>query len=184
MIEKEPFDTAIAEIQDRYNAYIAPMKNKKPGSVSKAVVALGNLLQPWLTKLDDERRERENKAREEAEAAQAAAIAARREAKQSDDLATINAADELLEQAEEAAKALRSVEREKVQAKGEFRAVGLRSTWAAHLIEGEGGKALVHYAKAQPERVKAFLQQLADEDVRRGVRSIPGFEITEQRKVA
>lgn len=182
--EKEPFDKAIAEIQDRYNAYIAPMKNKKPGSVSKAVVALGNLLEPWLNKLADEKREREEAARKAAEDAQAAAIAARQEAKKSDDLAVIDQADSLLEQAEEAAKALRSVEREKVQAKGEFRAIGLRSVWVARLKEGGGGAALVHYAKAQPERVKAFLQTLADEDVRRGVREIPGFEITEQRKVA
>lgn len=182
--EKEPFDKAIAEIQDRYNAYIAPLKNKKPGTVSKAVLALGNLLTPWLNKLEDEKRERERKAREEAEAAQAAALAARQEAKKSDDLSQIDAAEDLLAQAEEAAAALRLVEREKVQAKGEFRAIGLRSKWSAHLREGEGGKALGHYAKAQPERVKAFLQQLADEDVRRGVRDIPGFEIREERVAA
>jgi hypothetical protein len=184
VVEKEPLDKAIAEIQDRYNAYIAPMKNKKPGTVSKAVVALGNLLNPWLNKLADEKAAREKAAREEAEAAQAAALAARQDAKQSDDLAAMDQADSLLAQAEEAAMALRSVEREKVQVKGEFRATGLRSYWTAALNEGEGGKALVHYAKAQPDRVKAFLQQLADEDVRKGAREIPGFTISEQRKVA
>lgn len=184
VVEKEPFDKAIAEIQDRYNAYIAPMKNKVPGKVSKAVVALGNLLTPWLNKLEAEKAERERKAREEAEAAQAAALAARQEAKKSDDLSQIDAADDLLAQAEEAAQALRQVEREKVRAKGEYRAIGLRSKWSARLREGEGGKALVHYAKVQPERVKAFLQQLADEDVRRGVREIPGFTINEERIAA
>ena len=71
-----------------------------------------------------------------------------------------------------------------MQAKGEFRAIGMRSYWSAALNPGEGGKALVHYAKAQPDRVKAFLQTLADEDVRRGMREIPGFTITEDRKVA
>lgn len=184
VVEKEPLDTAITAIQDRYNAYIAPMKNKVPGSVSKAVVALGNLLAPWLTKLDDEKRAREEAAREEAERAQAAAIAARQEAKRSDDLAEMDKADDLLAQAEEAARALRSVERAKVQVKGEFRAVGLRSVWVAVLRKGEGGTALIHYAKAQPDRVKAFLQQLADEDVRRGLRDIPGFDVNEERKVA
>lgn len=184
VVEKEPFDKAIAEIQDRYNAYIAPMKNKVPGKLSKAVVALGNLLNPWLNKLADEKAAREKKAREEAEAALQASIAARQEAKQSDDLAEMDKADDLLVAAQEAAYALRKVEREKVQVAGEFRATGLRSYWTAKLIEGGGGKALVHYAKAQPERVKTFLQQLADEDVRRGVREIPGFTITEERKVA
>lgn len=182
--EKKPLDDQIAAIQDRYNAYIAPLKNKKPGSVSKAGLALGNLLAPYLTKLDDEKRAREKQLRDEAEAAQAAAMAARQQAKQSNDLSIMDGADDLLAQAEEAAAALRSVEREKVQAKGEFRANGLKSTWVATLNEGEGGKALVHYAKAQPDRVKAFLQQLADEDVRRGVHQIPGFSINEQRKVA
>jgi hypothetical protein len=182
--EKKPLDDAISEIQDRYNEYIAPLKNKKPGTVSKAVAALGNLLNPWLNKLDAERRERENKAREEAEKAQAAALAARQEAKAADDLSIMDAAEGLLAEAEEAAKTLRSVEKEKVQVAGEFRAIGLRSTWRAQLREGEGGKALVHYAKAQPERVKGFLQQLADEDVRRGAREIPGFEVIEERKVA
>lgn len=182
--EKDPLDTAIAEIQDRYNAYIAPLKNKKPGSVSKAVSALGNLLTDWLRKLDDAKRERENKAREEAENAQAAALAARQEAKQSGDLAEMDGADDLLAQAEEAAKALREVEREKVQVAGEFRNIGLRSSWVAVLRPGQGGTALIHYAKAQPDRVKAFLQQLADEDVRRGLRDIPGFDVNEERKVA
>src|SRR5690606_23869257 len=82
--EKKPFDDAIVEIQDRYNEYIAPLKNKKPGKVSKAALALGNLLTPWLNKLEDEKAAREKKARDEAEAAQAAAIAARQEAKKSD----------------------------------------------------------------------------------------------------
>ena len=184
VVEKEPYDTAITEIQNRYNAYIAPLKNKVPGKVSKAVLALGNLLTPWLNKLEDEKKAREAAAREEAEAAQAAALAARQEAKASDDLAKMDQADDLLAQAEEAAQALRAVEREKVQAKGEFRAVGLRSKWIAALRPGEGGKALIHYAKAQPDRVKAFLQQLADEDVRRGVREIPGFTINEERIAA
>lgn len=182
--EKEPLDTAISEIQDRYNTYIAPLKNKKPGTVSKAITALGNLLGEWLRKLEDEKNERERKAREAAEQAQAEALAARQEAKQSDDLSKMDAADDLLAAAEEAARELRSVEREKVQAKGEFRAVGLRSRWSAVLIAGEGGKALMHYAKAKPERVKAFLQQLADEDVRAGLRSIPGFNVKEERLVA
>lgn len=182
--EKKPFDEKIAEIQDRYNAYIAPMKNKHPGSVSKAVTALGNVLSVWLNKLDAEKREREAAARAEADAAAAKAIEARKALEASTDLAASDEAAALLDAAEDAAKALRSVERERVQAKGEFRAIGLRSYWRAAPIEGEGGKALVYYAKRCPERVKAFLQMLADEDVHAGAREIPGFNIIEEKKVA
>lgn len=182
--EKKPLDEAIAEIQDRYNAYIAPLKNKKPGSVSKATAALGNLLTGWLNKLEADRRARETAAREEADRIAAAAREAHQEAARSTDLGAIEEAGALMEQAEQAEIAARSVEREKVQARGEVRAIGMRSYWQATPVEGQGGKALVHYAQRQPERVKAFLQQLADEDVRAGIRTIPGFTITEERKVA
>lgn len=183
-IEKAPLDERVAEIQDRYNEYIAPWKNRKPGSVTKAVHALGNLLTPWLQKLEDEKRDREKAAREEVERAAAAALEAHQQASASADLGAIEDAAALMDQADEAAKALRVVEREKVQAAGENRAIGMRSYWHAVPIEGQGGKALVHYAQRQPERVKAFLQQLADEDVRAGIRSIPGFEVQEERRVA
>lgn len=184
VVEKAPLDKQIADIQDRYNVYIAPMKNKAPGSVSKSVAALGNMLSVWLNKLEADKRERERIAREEAEALAAKAIAARKELESATDLAASDEAADLLDQAEEAAKALRTIEREKVQAKGEFRAIGLRSKWSAVLRPGEGGLALKHYSQRHPERVKAFLQMLADEDVAAGVRSIPGFDVNEERKVA
>ncbi|ALC11256.1 hypothetical protein [Sphingopyxis sp. 113P3] len=187
--EKKPLDDEIQKIQDRYNLYIAPLKNKQPGSVSKAVAALGSLLTVWLNKLEAEKQEREKAAREAHEKAQAEAIEARRSAIGTGDLNAIDAADDLLDAAEEAGKALKAVENEKVQAKGEHRAIGLRSRWIARLRDGEGGKALTYYAKTQPDRVKAFLQVLADEDVKAGVRPvngespIPGVDIIEERIV-
>lgn len=182
--EKKPLDEAIGEIQDRYNAYIAPLKNKKPGSVSTATAALGNLLTGWLNKLEAEKQAREIAAREEADRIAGAALQAHQAASGSTDLAAIEEAGALMAQAEQAEITARTVEREKVQARGEVRAIGMRSYWHAAPIEGQGGKALVHYAQRQPERVKAFLQQLADEDVRAGIRSIPGFTVTQERKVA
>jgi len=182
--EKAPLDKQIAEIQDRYNAYIAPMKNKVPGSISKSVHALNNLLSAWLNKLDQDRREREAAARKIADDAHLAAIQARKALEASSDLAAIDDATSLLDAAEDAAKALKTVEREKVQVKIEgVRAVSLRSYWSAHLIEGQGGVALKHYAQSHPERVKAFLQAMADEDVKAGIRAIPGFTITEDRRL-
>jgi len=182
--EKAPIDKQIAEIQDRYNAYIAPMKNKVPGTVSKSVTALGNLLTVWLNKLETEKRERETAARIEADRLSALAIAARRELDTSTDMNASDEAADMLDAAEAAATNLRSIEREKVQVKGEFRAISMRSKWTATLRPGEGGTALKHYSQRHPERVKAFLQMLADEDVSAGVRAIPGFDVTEERKVA
>src|SRR3546814_9134426 len=73
-LEKRPLDEQIAAIQARYNVYIAPLKNKQPGSVSKAVAALGSLLTVWLNKLEAEKQEREQAAREAHEKAQQEAI--------------------------------------------------------------------------------------------------------------
>lgn len=175
--EKKPLDEQIAAIQDRYNAYIAPIKNKHPGSVSKAVQALGNLLTAWLNKLDEEKRAREAEAKRKAEELQAAAIEARKALHDTTDLAAADAAADLLDAAEAAQKELKAVGNEKVQVHGGTRAKGLRTTWKAVMREGEGGKALTHYAKTQPDLVKAFLQTMADEDVRAGIRVIPGFDV-------
>lgn len=183
--EKAPYDAAIKEIQDRFNEYIAPIKNKVPGSVSKAELALKNQIGAWLRKLDDERREREAAAREAAEKAEAEARAAHQAAIQSNDLDQIDAAEELLSVADDAARTLKAVEQSKAQVRSEgHRAIGLRSTWKAVRIEGEGGKALSHYARTQPARVIEFIQTLADEEVRRGAREIPGFNVIEERVAA
>lgn len=183
--EKLPFDEAVKEIQDRYNAYIAPLKNKTPGTISKAEQALKNQIGAWLKKLDDERAERERIAKEAADKAAEQARAAHQAAAGSDDLDQIDAAEDLLAAADMAARDLRQVEKEKAQVKTEgYRAIGLRSIWRAERIEGEGGKALSHYAKAQPQRVIAFLETLAAEDVKAGVRSIPGFRVIEDKVAA
>lgn len=182
--EKAPLDAQIAAIQDRYNAYLAPATNRKPGEVTKAVSALGNLLTDWLKRLDDERREREREAAAEAARAAAEALAARADAKASGDLHVLDDADDKLAVAEALLKQAKGVAAEKVQAKGTDRATGLRSFWVAEMAPGGGTDALRHYLKIKPERVRAFLQSLADEDVRGGARAIPGFTVRERRKVA
>lgn len=182
--EKAPLDEAVKEIQDRYNEYIAPLKNKHPGHVSKAEQALKNQISIWLKKLDDERVAREKEAREIADKAAEEARAAHQAAATSDDLDEIEAAEELIAAAEESARDLRQIEKTKTQVKGDYRAIGLRSVWKAVRIEGEGGKALSHYAKTQPMRVIAFIEMLAAEDVKAGVRSIPGFNVIEEKVAA
>ena len=182
--EKAPYDEAIKEIQDRFNAYIAPIKNKVPGLVSKAEVALKNQIAAWLRKLDDDKRAREAAAREAAVKAEAEAREAHQAARQSDDLDQIDAAEDLMAAAEAAARDLKRVERESTAVKVDgAKAVHLRSIWRAERIDGEGGKALSHYARTQPRRVIDFIQVLADEDVRAGIRLIPGFNVIEERVV-
>lgn len=184
--EKKPLDDAAKEIQDRYNEYIAPIKNKVPGLASKAELALKNQIGVWLRKLDAEQREREQLARDAAEKASAEARDAAVAARSTSDLDEIDTANELLAVADDAARELRAVAKDKPQIQNEGRAIGLRSVWRAERIDGQGGKALAHYAKAKPDRVIAFLQLLADDDVKSGVRgedAIPGFKIIEDRVV-
>lgn len=54
--EKKPLDEQIAEIQARYNVYIADRKNKTPGKVWKAIDALKATVKPYLDRLEAERR--------------------------------------------------------------------------------------------------------------------------------
>lgn len=183
--EKAPLDKAVKEIQDRYNEYIAPLKNKTPGLLSKAELALKNQIAGWLKKQDDLRIERARLAKEAADKAAEEARAAHQAASGSFDLEDIEKAEDLMAVADQAASDLRYVEKAKTQVKADgYRAISLRSVFRAERIEGEGGKALSHYAKTQPARVIAFIEQLASEDVKAGIRSIPGFNIIEDKVAA
>ncbi|CAB5162718.1 hypothetical protein UFOVP152_46 [uncultured Caudovirales phage] len=188
--EKKPLDDQIAAIQDRYNAYIAPLKNRQPGSASKAIAALGNLLTKWLNKQEEERRAREAEAAKAAAEAAAKALSDRAEAKESADLSVMDRAEESLAAAEALLKQAKGVSREKVQAGGGegLRAQSLRTSYVA---EPTGEKtawteALKHYLVEQPDQIKALLQQLASADVRdpgKRARGIPGFTIREVKGV-
>src|SRR3546814_11873825 len=135
-------------------------------------VCSSELLTVWLNKLEAEKQEREQAAREANEKAQQEAIEARRAAIGTGDLNAIDAADDLLGAAEEAGQALKAVEQEKVQAKGEHRPIGLRSRWIARLRDGGGGKALAYYAKTQPERGKSYPPAPPAAHVKGGVRPL------------
>jgi hypothetical protein len=107
--EKKPHDDAIAEIQARFNVYIADPKTKNPGKVWKAIDALKACVKPFLDKLEAERLAAVEKARQEAvEAARIAAEAAR--AAQASDLAAQEAAEELVQAAHQAEAQARQIE--------------------------------------------------------------------------
>lgn len=183
-LEKKPFSDKVNEIQARFNTYTAPIKNKAPGLLSKAEVALKNQAAAWLRKQAELQRQREDAARAEADKIAEEARKAHLEALRSEDMDSFSAADEMLSLAEDAQKILRSVEKDKASVKVEgARAVTLRTVWRAQRIPGEGNLAFNHYAKAQTARVIAFLDQLAAEDVRAGVRSIPGYNVISEQVV-
>src|SRR3546814_17370126 len=102
-------------------------------------VCSSELLTVWLNKLEAEKQEREQAAREAHEKAQQEAIEARRAAIGTGDLNAIDAADDLLAAAEEAGPALKAVAKAKVQAKGEQRCIGLRSPGLTRILTDHGG---------------------------------------------
>jgi len=189
--QKEPLNKAIAEIADWQNSYTAKgLKTKPDGSLTKALVATGNLSAAWLRKRDDERREREAKAAAEAAKAAQEAIALREDAKASTDLAQMDKAEDALTAAKNLIRLAENVGKEKVQAGGGegFRAVGLRSVWSA-IPTGEWAAAYAHY-KTNPEFMAEFhalIQRWADRDARAEatrVRGVPGFRMHEEKVAA
>lgn len=174
--EKKPLDDAVAEIQGFWNEYVADPKTKNPGRIWKAIDALKACVKPFLDRLEAERQEAARKAREEAEAAARKAAEAARAA-QASDLASQEAADELIAAAEQVAAEAKRIENSRAQARGGERAMGLRKIYVAVLQDRKA--ALLHYVAVQPEAFVELLQKLADRDVREGRRQIPGF-IVEQ----
>lgn len=172
--EKRPLDVQIAEIQDRFNVYIAPLKNKAPGKVPLAIAALKATLKPFLDRLDAEKRARAVEAQRVADEAAAQAAAAARAAAPAD-LSAREDAEALLQQANAAQAAANRAANDKAQAKGGERALGLKTTWTPVMVDRKA--ALLHYIVARPDDFEVFLMSLAVEDVRSGRRQIPGFDV-------
>jgi len=180
--EVEPIDRQREEIQSRYNVYIAPLKNKKPGKLPLAAQALKVALSAWLQKLDEQKKAAAAEAQAIADAKAAEARAAMQQAAGDGDFGSMEVAEELIAEASKAQAEAKRAANDKAQAAGDGRARGLRSFFTPMLAEP--GAALRHYAKARPDELKAFLLSLAKTDVLNGARSIPGFDIVEERRVA
>lgn len=178
--ENQPFDAGKAAVQARYAPLIADTKAQR-GKLVIAVETLKRTLAPWLVKLEEEKRAKAEAARKEAEDAVRIAAEARAHAATTD-LAAVEEAEDLMAAAEEAQADAKRAERDRAHANGGGRAVGLRSYYTPALTNP--GEALKHYIKVQPDTVKAFLVRLAETDVREGKRAIPGFDISEEKRVA
>ena len=167
--QKKPLDDAIKAIQDRYNPYIQPKK----GKVDLGKSALGEMLAAWRAAVAKKKEEAARKAREEADAKIAAATAAIRES--SGNLAERETAEELLKEAKQADRFA------KRQDKAATTGTGLRTVWVATLKEPDA--ALDWAYGREPLRFTELVQQMANEAVRSGARSVPGFDVTEEKRV-
>lgn len=170
-VEKDPLDEQVAAIQAKWNPLIGSNKSVT-GKTVLAAETCKAALAPWRRAQEAVKQEAARIAREEAGAAQRAAMEAMR-ASAADDLAAKETAEQLLRDADEAAKlAARAT-------KAATTGTGLRSIWTATMIEPVLA-ARWAWEKHRQE-CEAFFQTLADGDARRGVRVIPGFAVEEIR---
>lgn len=168
--EKKPLDDEITAIQGRYNPYIQPKK----GKVDLGKDALGKMLAVWRAAVAKKKEEEARKAREEADAKIAAATAAIRES--SGNLAEREVAEQLLTEAKQADRFA------KRQDKAATTGTGLRTVWVAAPVDWEAGLDWAY--GREPVRFKELVQQMANEAVRSGARSVPGFVVSEEKRAA
>lgn len=163
--EKRPLDEAVAAIQSKFNPYIQPKK----GKVDLAKSALGTLLAAWRKKLADEKAA-------EAAAAAAKAEEARRTAQEAIRASAGNLAER--EAAEETLKEAKALERQASRAnKAATTGTGLRKVYSAEIADEE--KAMDWAYNHAPGEFVALALSLANEQVRAGARSVPGFVVKE-----
>lgn len=164
--EAKPFDDGKKEVQERYKPLLE-MADRAADACKKA-------LTPWLEKVEAEKRAQEAEAKRIAEETARAAQEAMRSTTL-DDLEGREQAEKLAKEAKRATAAANRAGRDTAKAGG----VALRRTYEPELVSGV--EAARHYWQHNREAMEAFLLDLARKDVRSGVRSIPGFTITEKK---
>jgi len=166
--ENTPFDEGKKAVQAKYAPLIADTK----GVTGKAPLALRACLDtvtPWKQKVQAEKDEEARKAR---------AIADEKERKAQE---AIRAAS--LEEREEAEKLLKAAQKATAKAKAisKDNVKGMRTVWDIEVTDSVA--MLRHYWSTQNYALVQYAEGLAKQDVRSGIRTIPGCEIS-PRKVA
>lgn len=179
--ENEDFDKGKAAVQAKYAPLISDTKSIK-GKTVLAREACKKALEPFLiaqkAKIDAAAAEARRVADEAAKAAQEAVAAADRT-----NLAEKAKMEQAIQEAKIADRIATKAENQTAVASGGIgRGMGLRTVTTATLANFRDAAA--HYYTTRPDEFKGLLQQMADADVARGVRIIPGFTITEEKKVA
>jgi hypothetical protein len=170
--EKRPHDEAAKAVQQMWKPLL--------DTAELASDTCKKVLAPWLQKLEEEQRAKAVAARKQAEEeAQKAAEALRASGTEID---AREQAEAQVRSAELAQAHAERAEKQKAHAKGGERAVGLRTYYTPVMVDRKA--ALLHYLAQQPDAFADLLQKLAEIDVRGGKRSIPGFEVREDRRVA
>lgn len=173
--ENKPHDDAKAAVQAKYAPLFADPKTKTPGKVFKARDALKATLQPFLAKLEAEKREAERIAREAADKAARDAAEAMRAANAAD-LGAREEAEAKVAEAEAAERTAKAAASDKAHGTGGSRAMGLRTVWRAEVTNPR--EALAHYYRINPDAFLPLVQKLADDDKACGKRDgIPGVRI-------
>ncbi len=177
-VEAKPFDDGKKKVQADWTPLIA--KADKVESAAKATIA------DWLRREGERQRKEAADARAIADKAAATALQESRAAATSGDLGALEAAEALLKEAKsanrEATRGEAARPTEKVE--GMARAVSLRTVWdvaLADAVEGETSAStlLARWAFSRdPQRCLDLFMQMAREEVRSGVRSIPGTVIS------
>ncbi len=173
--EKKPLDDQIDAIQTRYNLYIAPLKNKKPGKIPTALDALNAAKRPFLIALEKALEAEREAARAEAQRLADEAAKAAREAA-ANDLSAREEAEAKLEEAEAAAIVAKATEKTKAHAHGSGRAQGLRTRVIAEITDMQA--AIRFYWGENPEAFRELTQSLADYDARTNRRAAAEHGIT------
>jgi hypothetical protein len=169
--ENRPFDEGKAAVQAKFAPLIADTKSVR-GLTVLAAEACKAALAPWRQEQERIKREAADRARREAEEAAAKAAEAARVAR--DDLAAQEQAEAAIRAADAAAKVANKAE------KSATTGTGLRSYWAPKLVNGV--EAARHYWQTDRAACEEFFLSLANRDTRAGHRTIPGFEVIEERR--
>ena len=169
--ENEPFDSGKAAVQAKFAPLIADTK-KTTGTLVRMQQACLAALGPWRKAKLDAANAIAEAARKEA--AQKAAEAAEAMRASTADLDAREAAEALVQAAQEASQAAARAERATTTGTG-------LTTYYEAVMTGQK-EAILHYMKDQPAEFIALAQRLADQDVRGGKRSIPGFSVEERKR--
>jgi DNA repair exonuclease SbcCD ATPase subunit len=177
--ETDELQRQVKDIQARWNTLIGNNKS----ITGKAILGLDVLkeaLRPWLEEKDRLQREAAERVRRRAEelrrqAAEAQAAASRY------DIEEREAAEAAHQQAQAAEKAASRAEKAKPQAAGATRAIGLRKTYTAEVIDYRA--FLNHIAATYAEELRGFLDDQARRLVAGGFRELPGVTVHEGTKV-
>jgi hypothetical protein len=168
--EKRPHDEAAKAVQAKWS----PLLER----CDLTTTVCKDALKPWLEKVEAEKRAAAEAARREADEKAAAAQAAIRAARDAD-LPARESAEALLRDAKRADTAANRAEKDKAAAKGGARAVTLHTHYRPVIVDSTA--AAKHYWHERREQMETCLLSLAEIDVRNGKRTIPGFEVIEQK---